>query len=46
MYEEEAEEVIHILSWNFPLELVGVAIIEELLFRIIPLIVLIRYVNN
>ena len=46
MYEEGTEEVIHILSWNFPLELVGVAIIEELLFRIIPLIVLIRYVNN
>ena len=42
----EDPDATPIASWEFPVIIISVSVIEELLFRIIPLVILIRYVNN
>lgn len=47
MYGEEvATVVVPTLWWEYLIDLVAVVTLEELIFRIIPLIILIRYVKN
>ncbi len=40
------EEVVLVASWQFPFELILGATLEELVFRIIPLVILLRYMPN
>ena len=44
--ETAATAVVPTPWWEYVIDLVAVVTLEEMVFRIIPLIILIRYVNN